>query len=69
MIYILHVQTSSAVCLCSLNSGCHDESTHNVPSHLGSHCFAMMSYATRVPTFLANIAIGHRPLTETRETL
>lgn len=44
MIYIL--QTSSVVCLCSLNSGCHDESTHNVPSHLGSHCFAMMSYAT-----------------------
>ena len=29
-----------------VNSGCHDESTHNVPSHLGSHCFAMMSYAT-----------------------
>ena len=44
MIYIL--QTSSVVCLCSLNSGCHDESTHNVPSHLASHCFAMMSYAT-----------------------
>ena len=24
----------------------HDESTHNVPSHIGSHCFAMMPYAT-----------------------
>ena len=42
--YIL--QTSSVVCLSLLNSGCHDESTHNVPSHLGSHCFGMVSYAT-----------------------
>ena len=51
MIYIL--QTSSAVCLCSLNSGCHDESTHNVPSHLGSHCLAMMSNATKIwPNFV-----------------
>ena len=62
MIYIL--QTSSAVCLCSLNSGCHDESTHNVPSHLGSHCLAMMSNATiSGPILLFSTRVWmHRPL-------